>query len=390
MRASGLAVIAVLLATGTSFAAPVRLAIHNPLALERKAAAVEVPTSLLPRGIHGEWVAVSNGQITPLQFEKNARTAITVLDLPANSEVSLLLRPRTETDPAPADVARATIPIKDGDKYREVRKFVVPKTHVIHDPLFPIEGAGWESGRVGYRVYLDTRNATDVFGKKLPAPVLHTIGQSTASYHEEGVWGMDVWHVGDSLGGGGLGVLRKGMATQIGDPKRIVATVESSGPVLAGLRVEDNGFTYKGHARNLMVRYSIAAGSRLSMNTAAATPGTPLVAGFGKYPSSVFIQSQNDARSGWGYIATWGRQSENGKDDIGVALFYPLKEVVRTGDDGRSYFIVFKNPAKARYAFAAAWAREGGGIPDEAGFRAYIDRTATELSHPVFVTAERK
>jgi hypothetical protein len=166
--------------------------------------------------------------------------------------------------------------------------------------------------------------------------------------------------------------------------------VEASGPVFAALRVEDNGFTDRGHARNLAVRYSIAAGSRLSMNTAVATPGTPLVAGFGKYPNTVFIQSQNGSPSGWEYIATWGRQSENGKDDVGVALFYVSSEIVRTGDDGRSYYVVFKNPAKARYAFAAAWAREGNGISSEAGFCAYIDRTAGELSHPVFVTNARK
>lgn len=381
---------AIVLTAITSFAAPARLTIHNPFALERSAAPVEIPASLLPHGIHGPWVAVANGQIAPLQLEKNGRAAVTVLDLPANGKVPLLLRPRTGSDPAPAELARATIPIKDAGVYREVGRFLVPKTHVIHDPLFPIEGAGWESGRVGYRVYLDTRNATDVFGKKLPAPTLHTIGQGTASYHEEGVWGMDVWHVGDSLGGGGVGVLRNGMATQLGDPKRIVATVDASGPVFAALRVEDKGFTFEGHARNLVVRYSIAAGSRLSMNTAVATPGTPLVAGFGKYPNTVFIRSQNGSPSGWEYIATWGRQSENGKDDIGVALFYPSSEIVRTGDDGRSYFVVFKNPAKARYAFAAAWAREGNGISSETGFRAYIDRTAGELSDPVFVTSARK
>ena len=38
------------------------------------------------------------------------------------------------------------------------------------------------------------------------------------------------------------------------------------------------------------------------------------------------------SRSGaWAYIATWGRQSDNGKDDVGAALFYPVAEVSRTG-----------------------------------------------------------
>jgi len=47
---------------------------------------------------------------------------------------------------------------------------------------------------------------------------------------------------------------------------------------------------------------------------------------------------------------------------------------------------VFRHPARARYAFAAAWPKEGRGLPDEASFRAWVARTAAELSNPVTVT----
>jgi hypothetical protein len=386
MRA-GIYFVAVLLISGIASAAPAHLTIHNPLALQRAAVAIEIPAKLLPHGAGANWVAVANGQVAPLQRLKDGRTAIAVIDLPAQAEVDLLLRLRAAADPAPSGVARATIPIKVGGAYREVHSFAVPPTHVIHDPLFPIEGAGWESDRVGYRVYLDRRNAIDVYGKKLPAPVLHTIGQGGPSYHKEADWGMDVWHVGDSLGAGALGVLRGDTATQIGDMTKMIATVREPGPVLADLHVEDSGWVFEARPRNLVADYTIAAGSRLSMRTASATPGTKLVAGFGKYPDTVFLQPQSGPQAGWSYIATWGRQSENHLDDVGVALFYPVSEVVRTGDDGRSYYVLFKDPTKARYAFAAAWARETNGLADQAAFRAYLDRTAAELSNPVFVTA---
>ncbi|MDE2181923.1 MAG: DUF4861 family protein [Alphaproteobacteria bacterium] len=101
----------------------------------------------------------------------------------------------------PQALARATIPVKSGKGYRKVSS-VVSAAHVIHDPLFPIEGAGWESDRIGYRVDLDKRNAVDIYGKKRPAAVLHRIGQGNGSYHEEVAWGMDIWRVGDSLGAG--------------------------------------------------------------------------------------------------------------------------------------------------------------------------------------------
>ncbi len=380
MRTSSLLLAAILLTTAAS-AASTKLTIHNPLSSSRTAARVQLPAALLPRGMTGEWVAVAEGQIAPVQRVKGG--ALTALDLPAQAQIPLVLRPRLGSDPSPTRLARATIPIKDGDAWREVQHFVVPSTHAIHDPLFPIEGAGWESDRVGYRIYLDKRNANDIFGKKLPAPVLHRIGQGGPSYHDEGEWGMDIWHVGDSLGAGGVGVLRDGMATQLGDMKRMTATVAASGPVLADLRVSCEGWLLDGKMKSLVTDFTIGAGSRLSLNTVSASPGTPLVAGFGKYPNTVFMQSRKGV---WGYIASWGRQSENGKDDVGVALFYPVVEVERTGDDGRSTYVVFKNPAKARYAFAAAWARETGGLPDEASFRAYVERTAAELAHPVFVT----
>ena len=394
MRASlRLAICAIALASASA-AAPTatRLTIRNPLDVARTSAEVAIPASLLPRGIRrGRWVVSAAAQIAPLQLLKRGG-AVTVFDLPAHGSVAAVLRRRAPSDPAPDDFVHATIPVKQGDGYRQMPRFVVPKSHVIHDPLFPIEGVGWESGRVGYRVYLDKRNAVDVYGKKLPAPVLHLIGQGRdpykGSYHDESDWGMDIWHVGDSLGAGSLGVLRDGMATQIGEMHRMVAAVEASGPALAAMRIDNKGWRIGRRTANLVARYSIASGSRLMMVSASASRRVPLVAGFGKYPNTVLIRSH--AASGWDYIATWGQQSENGKDVVGMALFYPATGILTAADDGRSYYVRFKNPAKAHYAIAAAWVKEGGGITDEAGFRAYLDQTAAELSHPAVVTARAK
>jgi len=358
----------------------VTLVLHNPLALARRAARIEIPASLLPRAMTGEWVAAAAGEVAPVQ--RTERGAVTALDLPARAEIALALRPRLGFDPPFAGVAHASIPVKTDDGYRELPRFVVPPTHVIHDALLPIEGAGWESDRIAYRVYLDKRNAVDIYGKQQPAAILGAIGhEGQPSYHDEADWGMDVWRVGDSLGAGGLGVLRGRMAEQLGDMKRMVASVAASGPVLADLNVECRGWTLDGKPHALAADYTISAGSRLSVVSASA-PGTPLIAGFGKYPNTTYFHSEKGA---WGYMADWGLQSENGKDVLGAALFYPLAEVARTGDDGRSYYVVFKNPAKARYVFAGAWARDGGGIADLAAFRAFVERTARELSHPVSV-----
>jgi hypothetical protein len=281
-------------------------------------------------------------------------------------------------DGAALRVAHATIPAYLDGAYREVRSIMVPADHVIHDKLFPIEGTGLESDRIGYRVYLDRRNAVDVFGKKQPGIVLNRIGQGGGSYHDESDWGMDFWHVGDSLGAGSLGVLEKGVARQIGDPHRIVATVESPGPLLARLRIDDTGFRLGKRHLNLSAHYAIRAGSRLMEVSASASRGTPLVAGIAKYDHTDL--SRSAPQSGWGYFATWGVQSEDGKDVVGMAFFYPVDMIARTGDDGRSLYVLFRNPAKAHYAVAAVWSKEGGGISTEAEFQRYLMQTAAKLA----------
>jgi rhamnogalacturonyl hydrolase YesR len=349
----------------------------NPLERPRLAR-IDIPKSLLPRDGEGAWVALTGEAIAPLQFTSDG--AVTVLPLPAKATVRLTLRPRLASDPIATANARATIPVKDGDHYREAASFVVPPTHTIHDPLLPIEGAGWESDRVGFRVYLDKRFVVDIYGKKDPAPVLHTIGQGGPSYHQDAPWGMDIWRAGDSLGAGGLGLLKNGKAVQIGELSAMTASIPAQGPVLGDVHVAIDGV----EGKSLAADFSIAAGSRISLNRASA-PGLALVAGFGIWPNTVAIQSPPHAK-GWHYFASWGRQSDDGKDDVGVALFYPPGEIARTGDDGISRYIVFRNPAKARYGFGAAWARETGGIASEADFRLWLDRTAEELASPVTVS----
>lgn len=369
-----------LLAASEALAAPQHFTIHNPGGKARAAAVLELPAALAP----GDWVAVAGGEVAPVQSCEGKTE--TVLDLPASAKIALDLRPRLASDPPPADIARAVIPVKTASGYRDMAQVVVPSWHKIHDPLYPIEGAGWESGRIGYRLYLDERNAVDIYGKKQPAPILDKIGHpGERSYHLDAPWGMDIWKVGDSLGAGGLGVLRGKMAEQIGPMQRMAASVREAGPVCGVLHVDTDGFMVDGKRADLAADYSITTGTRLFEVSAAASPGVPLVAGFGKYPDTTILHSAG--ASGWGTIASWGRQSEDGKDVDGAALFYPLASIARAGDDGRSFYIVFKDPAHAHYAFAGVWARDGQGIDTLAKFSAFVARTAFELSHPVTVTA---
>jgi len=52
--------------------------------------------------------------------------------------------------------------------YAAVDAFTIPDTHEIGDGMMPYEGIGWENELVGYRLYLDGRLVSDIFGKQAP------------------------------------------------------------------------------------------------------------------------------------------------------------------------------------------------------------------------------
>ena len=85
-----------------------------------------------------------------------------------------------------------------GNKFENVNYLKVPARHTDHDALFKYEGPGWESEEVGYRFYLDWRNATDIFGKNKNQLILDQVGNSDTvakddSYHSMQEWGMDIF-----------------------------------------------------------------------------------------------------------------------------------------------------------------------------------------------------
>jgi len=92
-----------------------------------------------------------------------------------------------------------------GGAFQNTQFLRVPPEHKDHSWFIRYEGPGWESDKVGYRFYLDQRNATDVFGKVTREMVLQQVGlDGFDSYHEMQPWGMDVMKVGKSLGIGSI------------------------------------------------------------------------------------------------------------------------------------------------------------------------------------------
>ena len=377
--------------------APVRptatFVVANPSAYDQPAAGLVIPLALAGADTvkaAGGWSVVMDGRIYAAEPSPKDLAMLAVLPLKAHARKTVQLLPQAA--PLPVRV-QAVLNIQDGGTADPVshqvkggvfhlhQAYAVPAGHTPSDLTIAFESVGWESDKAAYRLYLDDRNAVDLFGKKQPGPVLQDIGQGVVNYNDvHADWGADIYQVGASLGLGGLGEVHGGKAEQIG-PSTVEASV-LSGPLVAQAVVVHGGID--GGDGRLEATYSIGAGSPLTyVKATASSLKYPLAAGLARGDKvEVFHETGKD---GWGYIASWGAQSLAG-DDLGTVLFFRSQDVTAPfTDDGRTLYVTFRNPALAQYAFAATWVQDGSGVHSEGDFKTWLAATLDGFDHPATV-----
>ena len=371
--------------------------LRNPIDVARPDSMIEIPgTSVDVRA--AAWTATANGKPVPTQLvdrdgDGNADSLLLLVDLGPSELLHVRLDPEAALS-TPSRVqamvgVRRAATLKDGKwvggKIEEVDRLDLDSSHVAGDRLTLYDGPGWESDRIGFRVYLDQRNALDLFGKKNPAPVLQWIGRGVGDYHKEADWGMDILHVTDSLGAGGIGVIEKGHVRQVGVATGGVSGGRiANGPVMAGVAATNRGLSAEATKYDLFASYTINAGARVTDINATASAHVPIVAGIERRPAVAVLKSRDGA---WGYIATYGQQSFIG-DGLGMAILYRITDVAEVGDDGHTVFIRFKDPRHIRYSVSAAWAKESGGIVNQLQFQQYLLSCMRALNRPIVVTVK--
>lgn len=277
-----------------------------------------------------------------------------------------------------------------GTKFTNVNKVKVPAIHTDHDALFKYEGPGWESEKVGYRFYLDWRNATDIFGKKVNDLVLSkvgvtdTLGLNEDSYHTMQNWGMDIFKVGTSLGIGALGMYSDGKVNMVSKTDSVLCQVSKNGPVKSEIRTNYFGWLVGDNKYNLESRFSITAGSRLTKNAVTIDgEAENLVTGLAKYAGTNLTKL--DPKKGWGYLALYGKQSLSG-DKLGIAILFKKKDLIELTEDAVSQIVKLKpNNGKLEYYFCAAWEQEPGGIKTQEEFDKYLLTVVEELNNPLTI-----
>ena len=275
----------------------------------------------------------------------------------------------TAIDQAAADIGLLS------EAGRQVGEITTPLGYQQGDDLITYEGPGWESDKVAFRLYLDGRNALDVFGKKQPDLILSGTGRGD-DYHQMADWGMDILKVGASLGAGGVGVFENGKVRQIGEAERYKAEIREDTDMSATVRVSQ--FKSESCKADTIVDYTIAKGRRVTDVAVLSGCALPWAAGLVIHPGTEHLDSSGTGGD-WQYIARYGKQSLV-PDGLGLAIFYRASDIAETGQDEDDDYIVFKSGIMPTYKTAAAWAQEPGGLSDGASFKDWLDETQTALN----------
>lgn len=276
---------------------------------------------------------------------------------------------------------RVSITPSPNEVYEARSEFTVPATHKVGNKIFPYEGVGWENEIIGYRLYLDARAVTDVFGKRTSDIVLDKIDYRS-KYHDLAEWGLDVQHVGPSMGIGGLGLYRGDSLERFGHQGEIsIKVLEQKGQEVSFKVMHRDVPLGNGDTANVDATYSLKSGSPLTRVSVKSTlPSQTLASGLVNSPKVKFLQNSDAVKKGeWRYIATWGDEQSEADDGLGTALFYREGEARLMPSVNEAFPIQFNTPNPS-YAFAAVWEQGPMGISSLEGFISWADKQQRQLN----------
>lgn len=354
-------------------------------------------------------LVVKANDYLPLQWVKaddGTSKVIVLVNVDEAQDITLSLLKANEPRPEFKQRAQAEISIKkegewqwitkkngneqfeyQGGEFNNICSLRVPDEHTDHSFYIRYEGPRWESDKVGYRFYIDWRNAVDVFGKRIPEMVLQNVGQDGfESYHEIADWGMDLLKVGKSLGLGSIGYWNSERAIRVAETDSLFCEILDNGPVYASFETKYYGWRYsENNISNLKVKTSIMAGSRLT-NQVLSFSSVPenICTGIVKHKNVEFLKSQ-DTDNEWMYIATFGIQSQN-KDHLGMMVFFKKNQLIEITEDEHSYVVILKPDAdKIEYKFGATWELDEDKIASKEQFVKYLQNTEQRLNNPIII-----
>lgn len=294
------------------------------------------------------------------------------------------------------------------DGFKETDNAISPKGYTGVPVMYQAESVIWENDVMAFRNYFDCRNAKDLFGKLVPEMVMDNIGtKESVSYHKLTSWGMDVLHVGPSLGAGGLAMFHKDSLYRLGSTDKLEFQLLAEGSVRSVFELKSSGWNVDGVNLNAVETITIWAGKywfqsdvRVSGLNEESELATGIVTSYLKEKKPFAFAANSEFTA----VATHDIQSMN-MDYLGMGILLKSDEIVRQGDApvlsekdtkggrlnqpvGQTHFVSQKisNNRLASHYFFAAWEQENGKWSEQQNFENLMRSQAEELSSPITVT----
>lgn len=319
-----------------------------------------------------------------------ACTFISCNDGKKEKEVSEEVTPKEETVTAFRETY-AELSIKEGGEwkgrkyeggtFKNVDSLTLPASHTDHSYYIRYEGPGWENSNVGYRLYLDWRNAIDIFGKKVDTLVLPYVGQDGFdSYHESAAWGQDILKAGESLGIGGYGRYMNDSVAHFRNVKNTHAEViNSDGSSSVEISYKDWQTGEKTiDLESKLTIFPEGRYTKVELSPSEEIEG--LTTGIVKFEDVPLMKKQSESGN-WAYIATYGTQTlVSDEDKLGMAIFYKPSEVSQQVEGPYDHLVVFKpTSGNLTYYLLGAWEQEKEGVTSEEAFVSNLDQLLETL-----------
>ena len=400
----------------------VTLSNSSAIALTDKAISIERSQITTPEtGVYHPLIISDQGDTIPSQLndldgDNKWDELFFVVDLPASGKKSYTLQ---WLDEAPKYIVRTSARFGKRSSADTPVKPAVSETLNAKDlpksigfQRYQTDGPSWENDKVGFRHYLDGRNAKDLFGKTAsfmsPEDVgINAQGAVEDNYHVMANWGRDILAVGNSVGIGGYGLmvddklLRLGVTVDdsMNNVEKTTFRIMAEGPVKSVLsyhyenwhpdenrnyQVEENTCIWPGmYAYQNTVKFSGLHGDEdLIIGLVNSNNQNPLQ----EFPV-------NDQ---WQVLLTHDMQTYDRQWWLGLALIVPrdiylgFTEAPKTGQLSNTFLAKLKveNNKPVTYYAAAGWEMSDQRFKDPEYFKSYIENLVKQLSAKVEVTIE--
>lgn len=267
-----------------------------------------------------------------------------------------------------------------GGTFKNVDKLKLASEHTDHSFDIRYEGPGWESNKIGYRLYLDWRNAIDIFGKKTEAIILPLVGHDGFdSYHNMQEWGSDILKAGKGIGIGSIDRYLNKEKLHFREVDSTIAKVENKANE-SKVKINYYGWKTASDKIDFTSELTITPDQRYTQHTFQASKGIKgICTGIVKQKNTELFKKESKNKK-WAYLATYGAQSLV-PDNLGMAIFYETNTIESLEDTDLDYLLVFKPTTKSTsFYLLGAWEQEKDGIKNKEEFVKYLDEKLAELN----------